>query len=831
MPLGPLPTRCTRQALRERRRLSLLPPTSPQRRLLLPPDLAPSASTSVHSARTSSSSTPNPHRRATSSTSVSTGPSTAPPSAVNSPARRDLGHLSDSVLREESAEEANDTFFGGGGGGISTSGELPPPPPTDGERARRQLPQLDFRRYERLGGRRQRALDAGSTTATEEVSSGDEDPPYARSITHGYEAELADPPKGAQEKRREAVRSDDEDDEVKTEDRGEQLVRKHMRERKRLKDKSQRRLSAYTQHSSTPDYSDTYARARAPDARPFAPGFSVFSDCPCSPTFCPPGGCAPYSPLPFPPHHAHPPYPHVPRPQLGARGTSYLSSASATLRNASDTEGAGGPGSAVEEGEADEMSGTDPRTEDWRDGDSSSDDGKVEYTLKHRQDAINVAHPFGLAIWKSALYKKSRSIARHAESAVHASPSSSSAALHHLLPSNVVWTLVFGVWLLVLYMVVAAVLFITPFGGSKYGRVVRELGTYLFWPFGKYADGWTNEPHDLHGAQDVGEDHENAEDADEQDEAPGYRDDEDPEAGGRTFLRGRSVTINGNSVPTQQSTRPSIHDVFRDSGLPDEPRSRPAAAPTERTLLRDTSHAGYGANGGVDKPLRLPSSSSDTTYIAPSLAPYDFSKDDDHGFRLRAFGRLMYWVAFYFLLRVLVRHLNNEPLALYFRSPPDYAPVAQDLATDVEARDVHADGPSHNLGSTLVYPLRAGQPAPSLGRKRRVADKRKGRLAAPHPTRGRRALWANPGLQLSLVERLVFLASAPPLDSAGAAAAAAAPAVSLALSALASVHRVVALGDAAASGPTIKALAAQAQASAWDALELAQMPVRMVNEQ
>ncbi|GJN94007.1 hypothetical protein Rhopal_007070-T1 [Rhodotorula paludigena] len=707
-----------------------------------------------------------------------------------------------------------------------------------------------------------------STTASEAGSSGDEDAHSARSITHGHEAELADPRVGAQGKRREVVRSDDEDNEVRTEDRGEQLVRKRMRERKearkaapaqRLKDESQRRLSAYTQHSSTPDYSDTLglghptpgpSRVRdASIARSERSNacFSIFSDGPRLPTFGPPGGGAPYSPLPFPP------YPHVPHPQLGARGTSYLSSASATSRNASDTEGAGGPGSVVEEGEADEMSGTDPRMEDWRDGGadgpheakSDSEDGEVEHTLKDRQDAINVEHPFALPIWKLALYNYSRSIARHAESAVHASPSS--AALHHLLPSNVVWTLGFGVWLLILCTVVAAVLFITPFGGSKYGRVVWELSTYLFWPFGKYVEGWTNESHGLHDGQDVDEVDENVEDADEEDEAPGYRDDEDPEAGGRTFRRGRSGTINGNSV----STHPSVHDVFRDSGLPDEPHGprRPAAAPTERTSLRDTSHTGYGTNGGIDKVSRLSSSSSNATYIAPSLAPYDFGKDDDHGFRLCAFGRLMYWVAFHLivapvlllvaavcwgfvftipmakLLWVLVHHLNKEPLALYFRSPPDYAPVAQDLATDFEAPNVHADGPSHNLGSTLVYPLRAGQPAPSLGRKRCVADERKGRLAAPHPTgqSGPAPAESSGGVESRKTRRSTRRVPPPPRPPR--------PAAPLALSALATVHRVVALADAAASGPTIKALAAHAQASAWDALELAQTSVRMVNEQ
>ncbi|GJN93364.1 hypothetical protein Rhopal_006417-T1 [Rhodotorula paludigena] len=46
---------------------------------------------------------------------------------------------------------------------------------------------------------------------------------------------------------------------------------------------------------------------------------------------------------------------------------------------------------------------------------------------------------------------------------------------------------------------------------------------------------------------------------------------------------------------------------------------------------------------------------------------------------------------------------------------------------------------------------------------------------------GLRALWANPGLKLSLVERLVFFASAPPLDSSGVGP-------SRALSSLATVH-------------------------------------------
>ncbi len=73
------------------------------------------------------------------------------------------------------------------------------------------------------------------------------------------------------------------------------------------------------------------------------------------------------------------------------------------------------------------------------------DDDDVEYTLKDRQDAINIEHPFGLPIWKPALYKKSRSVTRNAEIALHSIPSA--AAERHLLPGNILWTILFGSWL------------------------------------------------------------------------------------------------------------------------------------------------------------------------------------------------------------------------------------------------------------------------------------------------------------------------------------------------------------------------------------------------
>lgn len=108
-------------------------------------------------------------------------------------------------------------------------------------------------------------------------------------------------------------------------------------------------------------------------------------------------------------------------------------------------------------------------------------------TLKERQSLINVEHPFGLPIWKPALYKKSRTITRNAEEALHSIPSAQ--AEKHLLPGNIFWTVVFGWWLSLACLVVSAVLYLIPRGGKNYATLVFGLGWYIFWPFGKYLEG------------------------------------------------------------------------------------------------------------------------------------------------------------------------------------------------------------------------------------------------------------------------------------------------------------------------------------------------------
>lgn len=119
------------------------------------------------------------------------------------------------------------------------------------------------------------------------------------------------------------------------------------------------------------------------------------------------------------------------------------------------------------------------------DGIAEADDDPI--TLKDRQSLINVQHPFGLPIWKPALYKKSRSVTRYADQALHSIPSAQ--AERHLLAGNIFWSLMFGWWLALICLVISLFLSLIPQGGKAYATLVYGLGWYLFWPFGKYVEG------------------------------------------------------------------------------------------------------------------------------------------------------------------------------------------------------------------------------------------------------------------------------------------------------------------------------------------------------
>ncbi|KAL2131463.1 hypothetical protein VTI74DRAFT_5093 [Chaetomium olivicolor] len=119
------------------------------------------------------------------------------------------------------------------------------------------------------------------------------------------------------------------------------------------------------------------------------------------------------------------------------------------------------------------------------------DDGDLSdaesFTLKDRQQAINQTHPFGIRLWKPALYKKSRSVQKNAEGDIHSSPGGH--VSNWLLFFNLLWTLAFGWWmaLIALAGAVLCFLFAAAPGGREYGRVLRGLAGYIFYPFGKFV--------------------------------------------------------------------------------------------------------------------------------------------------------------------------------------------------------------------------------------------------------------------------------------------------------------------------------------------------------
>jgi Ca2+:H+ antiporter len=123
------------------------------------------------------------------------------------------------------------------------------------------------------------------------------------------------------------------------------------------------------------------------------------------------------------------------------------------------------------------------------DDDDEEDVSDAEsFTLKDRQEAINETHPFGIRIWKPALYKKDRSVQKTAEDDVHSSPGGHVSAW--LLSFNFLWTIMFGWWLALISMTGAIVCVVVSFASESsmaYAVVLSGLAKYLLNPFGKYV--------------------------------------------------------------------------------------------------------------------------------------------------------------------------------------------------------------------------------------------------------------------------------------------------------------------------------------------------------
>ncbi|KAM5343133.1 hypothetical protein ACJ41O_014099 [Fusarium nematophilum] len=126
--------------------------------------------------------------------------------------------------------------------------------------------------------------------------------------------------------------------------------------------------------------------------------------------------------------------------------------------------------------------------EDHVDCDSDGEVSEAEsFTLKDRQQAINQTHPFGIRVWKPALYKKDRSIQKFAQADIHSAPGGR--VSNWLLAFNLFWTLLFGWWMASLAALgaITCLLFAAAPSGREYGRVLWGLAGYLFYPFGKFV--------------------------------------------------------------------------------------------------------------------------------------------------------------------------------------------------------------------------------------------------------------------------------------------------------------------------------------------------------
>ena len=143
------------------------------------------------------------------------------------------------------------------------------------------------------------------------------------------------------------------------------------------------------------------------------------------------------------------------------------------------------PAESGEEGTLRDI-GLDDTTPDGEEDENDLSDAE-SFTLKDRQEAINETHPFGIRIWKPALYKKDRSVQKTAEGDIHSSPGGR--VSKWLLFFNILWTVWFGWWLGLVALTGAVVCFIFAAAPSaiEYGRVLWGLAGYLFYPFGKFV--------------------------------------------------------------------------------------------------------------------------------------------------------------------------------------------------------------------------------------------------------------------------------------------------------------------------------------------------------
>lgn len=609
-----------------------------------------------------------------------------------------------------------------------------------------------------------------------------------------------------------------DDDEVERRDRGEELVRRRMRERKKEKKEAERRERKRREEEARRDQGRSNARAqktaggqRESFTSESQPGTSyqerpTFSRRSTDPTMldgsqptlsrsntmtrdisASGGGPSVYSPTgsqtgqnfwPPPPTGSSllsatptPQSPYFPsNVQHQGRSVSYAASQSSLAPHRQASERGGFTETEEEPDVVPELPGTDKTNTGWQEGvapsadgyedddaelenmvlahDSSSDDDEdadddvndedVEYTLKDRQDAINIEHPFGLPIWKPALYKKNRSVHRNADKELHLMPSIT--AERHLWPGNILWALLFGWWMALVSMTFAALLCLIPFGGVKYGRVIWELGGYLFWPFGKYVERSEDRSfEDVKGYDELSDGEDTVYDE------PIIRDVENT---GKTWRKGSGRSSSSTGTVKKARSGVDLQTRFEEGLNPDQSAAQGDSSGERTQLLQQGRGQSYGTSPTSAAPQVTPSGSETEVAEASPKANGEANSVSTSGqrqFRIRASGRLSYWLVFYLiiapmmfivcvlcwafiftipmakLLWILIRDMGKEPLALHFRSPsPNY------VGNNSE--------PNNGASITGIPHLEAGQRAPRHSRKTYDKSRAMGRFLGPNST-------------------------------------------------------------------------------------------------